>query len=542
MAFADLAAEILAELLERQPERATELGDHRYDDRLSDHRPAALAEQRRWADARLADLAALDPPQLHPQDAVDAEILANELRVLLLRLGEHSWNPLLGNPGRTLHTLLARDFAPLPDRLRSLAGRLREVPASLAAARATLGALPRVHVEVALDQFAGTLDLVGGGLDRYLDQAPAARGPVDAVRPAAVAALAEHRGWLAQRLVDLDRDGTFRDPRLGPDRYTGALSLVLQEAADPAAILARATADLDRVTAEMTELAGGRDVATVLAELGAAAAPDGATVLPLCRAAVAAQRAFVSSSGLVSDGGDPVETIAMPEFERGAATAYCDWPGPLETAPLPTFIAVSTTPGGWPPDRVAAYHREYNRHMLQLILTHEGFPGHALQLAHARRFTGSSAVRVACTSDLFVEGWATYAQQLMVDRGYPGEGDRTALRLHQLKLQLRWITNAIADIRVHCEHLAPAATAELVARYAFQGPVAAARRWRSAVLTPAQLPAYYLGNIGITDLAADLRADRPEWTDRQLHDGLLGHGSPAVRHVRTLLGLAPRPA
>ena len=96
-------------------------------------------------------------------------------------LREHTWNPLLANPGSAIYMLLARDYAPLPERLHSLAGRLARVPDVLAAARGTLGRMPKVHLETAITQFSGTIALVtergGRGRGRRRGGGPRSTGP-----------------------------------------------------------------------------------------------------------------------------------------------------------------------------------------------------------------------------------------------------------------------------------------------------------------------------------------------------------------------------
>src|SRR6266496_240324 len=168
------------------PDMATELGDHRFDDRLPDARPEALEEERRTIEERLRELEALDLEALLPEHRVDAEILGAALRgrrYELEVLREHEWNPLVGNPAGAVYTLLARDFAPLAERLRSLVGRLAAVPESLEVARRTLHDMPRVHLETAVGQFAGTTALIGEEVDLALEAEPAMRSEVDAVRP-----------------------------------------------------------------------------------------------------------------------------------------------------------------------------------------------------------------------------------------------------------------------------------------------------------------------------------------------------------------------
>ncbi len=326
----------------------------------------------------------------------------------------------------------------------------------------------------------------------------------------------------------------FADPRLGAELFSRKLSLTLSAAADADAILARAEADLERITEEITRVASGLGGTPreVLARLGTDA-PDEATILRFCAEALAAQTAFVAEHDLITLYRDPVELIDMPEINRGIAVAYCDPPGPLETAPLPTFIAVSPTPGDWPAERVASFYREYNRHMVHNLMVHEAMPGHYLQLQHARRFTGSTRARAALWSGSFVEGWAVYAEELMADHGYQGEHDRAAVRMQQLKMQLRMVINAILDARVHAHGMTEADAMALMMERGFQEDGEAAGKWRRVQLTSAQLSTYYVGYTEVSDLAADLM--KAGLDVRTAHDTMLAHGSPPVRLLRTLL-------
>jgi uncharacterized protein (DUF885 family) len=554
--FVRLAGEYLDDRAERHPELATSLGDHRFDDRLSDPSAAALADERRALDGWAARLDALDLGALPAEHRVDAAMMADSVarRVLEIDdLAEHTWNPLLANPGRAIYMLLARDFAPLPDRLASVAGRLAAIPAVLAEARRQLGAMPRVHLETAIGQFDGTIGLVGNQIDVALAAAPS-RGPLLAeVRPAALEALAEHRAWLSSRLAAAapGPDGD-RSPRIGPELFARKLSLTLSAAADADAILDRAQADLERVSEQIASLSasmsgsgaylgasgagsGSAVVRQVLDRL-AEDVPDDATILGFCRDALAGQIAFVTDRRLVTVYDDPVEVITMPEIDRGVAVAYCDSPGPLEPAQLPTFIAVSPTPADWTPQRVASFYREYNRHMVHNLMVHEAMPGHYLQLQHSRRFSGAgTTIRAALRSGSFVEGWAVYAERVMAEQGYPGDGDPRAVRMQQLKMQLRMIINAIMDARIHGHGMTEAEAMALMTERGHQEEGEAAGKWRRALLTSTQLSTYYVGYTEVCDLALDLRAADPGLADRDVHDRMLAHGSPPARLLRTLI-------
>jgi uncharacterized protein (DUF885 family) len=543
--FARLAREYLDDRSERHPNAATGLGDHRFDARLPDPSAQALADERRALDGWAARLGVLDRGALSAEHQVDATMMADSIarRVFEIdELREHTWNPLLANPGQAIYQLLTRDFAPLPDRLGSVAGRLAEVPGVLAEARRQLGRMPRVHLETAIGQFGGTIALISSEIDTALEAAPQCAAGLAQVRPAALEALTEHQAWLSAQLAEADGSGGFADPRIGPELFTRKLSLTLSASADADAILARAEADLDRVSEQITELAAqiagaaGPGVVRQVLDRLARDVPADATILEFCRDALAAQTAFVTGHRLITVYDDPIELIPMPEIDRGVAVAYCDSPGPLEPTPQPTFIAVSPTPADWAPERVASFYREYNRHMVHDLMVHEAMPGHYLQLQHSRRFTGSdTAIRAALRSGAFTEGWAVYAERVMAERGYPGEGDPRAVRMQQLKMQLRMTINTILDARIHAYGMTEAEAMALMADRGHQEEGEAAGKWRRAQLTSAQLSTYYVGYCEISDLAADLKAAHPGLTDQQLHDRMLAHGSPPVRLLRTLI-------
>jgi uncharacterized protein (DUF885 family) len=552
LAFTELATQYLDDRARRHPNLATDLGDHRFDAHLPEYSAAAMAGERaamdRWADR----LAAIDTGALSAENQVDAALLASALdrrKFELDELREPTWDPLLANPGRAIHKLMSRDFAPLPDRLASVAGRLSEVPAVLAGARGLLGPMPRIHLETAIDQLAGTIRLVNDEIDAALRDAPGSAAQIDAVRPAALEALAAHRAWLSAKLAEGEASGEFADPRIGPERFARKLSLTLNAEADSDAILARAEEDLSRVGEEIARLAselagsilhgdrgGDSVVKQVLDRLGQDA-PDDRTILGLCRDDLTEQIAFVQECGLVTVLDDPVEVIEMPEVDRGIAAAYCDSPGPLEPAAMPTFIAVSPTPADWPAERVASFYREYNRHMVHNLMIHEAMPGHYLQLQHSRRFGGTgTALRAALRSGSFVEGWAVYAERLMAEQGYPGDGDPRHVRMQRLKMQLRMIINTILDARVHAHGMTEEEAMTLMAGRGYQEEGEAAGKWRRAVLSSTQLSTYYVGYTEVSDLAAELKAASPDTPEQQIHDQILAHGSPPVRYLRPLLG------
>ncbi|MFG1887345.1 DUF885 domain-containing protein [Micromonospora sp. NPDC049051] len=536
--FVPLAERIVDALLESRPGLSTTTGDHRHDDRLPDLSVEAVAADQAMLREAADALAELDPDALDVEERVDHALLTSFVDRELFESSEirsHEWDPLRHNPGPLLHALLARPYAPVEVRLTSLAGRLAAVPDALATARATLRDMPRIHAETAVGQFTGAAALVRDEVPALLAQAPALHDRVEPAASAAIAALEEFVAWLRQGLAA--DAGPGRDPRLGRRRWEARLWHTLDTELGAAEIQRRAWANLDRVGEEIraaaVELVGGpADDETVRRALDVLAAehPDDHTIVDLASVTLDEATDFVRAHGLVTLVDDPCVIQEMPRFARGVAVAYCDSPGPLETADVPTFYCIAPTPEEWPAHRVESFYREYNDHMIRNLTVHEAMPGHFLQLAHARRHVGPTRVRALTESGPFIEGWAVYTEELMAGLGFGG----LPVRLQQLKMQLRMTINALLDQLVHCEELPESEAMALMTGRGFQEEGEAAGKWRRALLTSTQLSTYFVGYSEVAGIAAA----RPAGVSvREWHDAMLAHDCPPPRHLRTLLGV-----
>ena len=542
--FRHLAEECIDSALQADPVGATWMGDHRFDAILPDYTSVTLDDRARTIDDQLTAIDAIDDVDLDVVDLVDLEIMRSRLQREAFEIDElraSEWNPMVWNPGTAIHLLLSRDFAPWPERLASIDGRLRDIPRFLEQARTTLGSMPHVHTETAVAQMTGTRQLIA-------DLVPARCKENDTPAPesieAAVVAVEEYLAWLDQRLPECTRS-----PRLNQRTYAGVLWHSLDDATNANHLLREAEAHIDRVTEQMRELAAEyldesvhaeKVVRRALETVAQESPVTNATVLGLVDEALSRTSDFVRRRDLVSIPDVVTEIIEMPEIHRGVAVAYCDAPGPLESASVPTYVAVSPTPAHWDATRVESFYREYNGTLLHDLTIHEAMPGHVLQLAHAAALRTPTRVRRFGYSGVFVEGWAVYAEELMLERGYsPADTKRSALaiRLQQLKMQARMAINTILDIRVHSMDMTEDEGLRLMTFRGFQEEGEAVGKWRRALLTAGQLPTYFVGYRAVRSIADDLRVLHPNWSDREVHDLMLSHGSPAPRHLRTLIGI-----
>ncbi len=346
---------------------------------------------------------------------------------------------------------------------------------------------------------------------------------------AARTALTKHVEWLNAELPSADGD-----PRLGPERFARKLSLVLDVDMTPEQVLQAAVDELAVLEDRLAEIAAtlGGTPREVLDRL-AGDAPTNDTVVGLAKDAMTETTDFVSEHDLITLYDDPVEIIVMPEIHRGVAVAYCDPPGPLDPPGTSTFFAISPTPADWPAERVASFFRECNVHALRNLVIHEAMPGHVVQLAHGRRGPVPTKVHQTYWSGPFVEGWAMYAEAEMVRQGYGGP----TVAMQQLKMRMRATINAVLDVRVHCDGLTEAEAMALMTGRGHQEEGEATGKWRRALLTSAQLSTYFVGGKQMADVVGRLRLAQPTWSDRRIHDTVLGHGNPPPRHLPALLGL-----
>ncbi|WP_024890921.1 DUF885 domain-containing protein [Luteimonas huabeiensis] len=554
-AFAALAERALATWFEQSPVSATRTGehahDHALDDLSADGRRRAVEANR----ALLAELDAIDAAQLSRENQVDALLLRNRLEANVWNvetLQSWAWDPLLYNglAGGAIYGLMAREFAPLPERLAAATARMEKIPTLFAQMRENLdpARVPKVHAETVSRQNPGLLSLVDEFIQPHADALDGeARARLDAAVRGLREAVAEHQAWIDGTLVP----AAAGDFRLGAELYDQKLRYSLNASLSREDIRQRAEAEIARVRDDMYAIAqtvlADRDDAPQLPaepdddqrqaaieaalELAYAERPARDEVFDFARHTLDVATAFTREHDLVTMPDAPVRIIEMPEFQRGVAVAYCDSPGPLDKG-LETYYAISPIPEDWSDEQATSFLREYNDRMIHLLSIHEGVPGHYLEGAHS--VDHPSTLRAVLRSGPFAEGWAVYTENMMAEAGYLDHDP--LFRLVQLKFYLRAVANAILDIGVHVDGWDREQAMELMVRTTFQQEREAAGKWVRAQVSSAQLPTYFVGAQEHFDMRRAVEAARGDAFDlKAYHDEVLSKGAPPVRFVRQLI-------
>lgn len=554
-AFADLSKRALDTWMQLSPVSATQIGDHRYDSELDDLSAAGQQKTVAAYKALLGELDKIEVAKLGRENQVDAAILRNQLQSEIWNaevLQSGKWDPQLYNgiAGSAIYGLMAREFAPLPERLKSATARMEKLPAIFAQARENLdpARVPKIHAETVAKQNKGILSIVDTFITPHIGELPQAdqqrlQAAIDGLKKA----VDEQQTWLDKTLVP-NAKGDFR---IGAEKYDQKLKFALSSSLSRQEIGERARAELKRVREDMYGIAqtvlkdkpGAPEMPAqptdeqqqkaieAALELAYADKPARDKVVDDAKAALEQSTAFVREHDLMTLPDAPVDIILMPEFQRGVAVAYCDSPGPLDKN-LKTFYAVSPIPDDWSEKQVDSFLREYNSRMIHLLSIHEGTPGHYLEGWHSAKFP--STLRAVLRSGLFAEGWAVYTERMMQEQGYLNNDP--LFHLVQLKFYLRTISNAILDQGVHVDNWDREKAMHLMTHDAFQQESEAAGKWVRAQLTSAQLPTYFVGaqeHFDTRKAMQDKLGDK--FNLKAYHDQMLSYGAPPVRFARQLM-------
>jgi len=554
-ATADAAFRALADdyidgfYLPEYPSDATQLGVHAWDDRLEDYSRAGVQRRIAGLKKHLKRLESVAPSGLGLQARDDREMLIASIRSRLLTLEEiRPWekNPDTYSSGVTNSAFLVmqREYAPVDDRLRHLVARERAMPAALAAARSNLRNPPRIWTEIAIEQMPGAIGFFRRDLPLAFDGAkdPALKAEFAASNAAVVEALEAYQQWLQSTLLPRST-GEFR---LGADLFRRKLELDEMVDTPLDVLLATGMADLRRNQAEFARVAAhmepGKPVLEVLAELGRdTPAPD--HLLQAFRDTFDGIRQFIAARDLITVPSDVAPILReTPPFLRATTFASMDTPGPFEAHAQEAYFSVTLPEPAWDAQRVAGFMAQFSYPVISNVTVHEAYPGHYVQGLWIRR--NGDRIRQVGYANTYVEGWAHYCEQMMLDEGFgqPGQGGtdgRAAdmLKLGQLQDALLRDARYIVAIRMHTQGMTIEEAVRFFVDEGYQAkPVGEAEAKRG---TADALYLYYtLGKLQILKLRADLQArEGAAFTLKSFHDRLMQVGQPPLRIVRReLLG------
>ncbi|HWM86749.1 MAG TPA: DUF885 domain-containing protein [Kofleriaceae bacterium] len=521
-----------------EPTSGTEVGLHEHDGALEDR-------SRQRIDARVAELealrsrlAAIDRGALAFDDAIDHEMLTGQIEGELLdletlRVYEVNPMPYAGLAGRAIDSLIKRDFAPPAQRLRSVIARLKAVPRVFEAARANVKNPPREFTEIAMRRAQGSIGFFEGSVATWAKQAAGGDAALwkefEEANRAVVDAMREFASWLEKDLLPRSK-GHYA---IGEAHFLAKLEHEEMVSIPLAELLAKGEAQLEKDYAAFVATARKIDprksAAKVMASLSDTH-PKEAELIPSVRNSVEEARQYLIDKQIVTV---PSEVRARieetPPYARAGGFASMDTPGPFETKATEAFYYVTPVEKDWTRKHKEEHLRLFNPWVVAMINVHEAYPGHYLQFLYAPRFPTKTRKLAFAASN--AEGWAHYAEQMMVDEGFGG-GD-PKVRLAQLQEALLRDVRYVVGIKLHTAGWTVEQGAKLFVEKAFQEPANGFEESRRGSYNPTYLY-YTLGKLQILELREEYRSKKSA-SLREFHDAFVAQGGLPIALVRKIL-------
>jgi uncharacterized protein (DUF885 family) len=540
--FAQLADRYWDEELARNPAFATQMGVHRYDDKLYDLSAAAIqkyaAAQKEW----LRKLGAVDATRLSASDAIDLEIVKHQARAAVVdievvrrwrRLPRYYAEPAVSS----VYLLVKRNFAPLDERMKSVIARESAVPKLVAAAKQNLSEVDPINIELALTELPANIDfLQQDTVQAFATVKDAAlHKQLTASTKTATDALAAYGAWLRKDLLPRAK-GHFA---IGAAAFAQKLSAEegIDEPLD--AVLARGEAELKRLREEFVATAKKIDPAKPAPEVQASLAadhPKAATLIADVQARLAGLREFLVDKAIVTIPSTVMPIVQeSPPFMRAFTLASMDTPGPFEAKATEAYYNVTLPDPKWSAAEVESYLRGgFSRTIIEMVSIHEAFPGHYVQFLWMPQMKSRTRKMYGCSSN--AEGWAHYSEQMMIDEGAAGADPKQ--RLAQLQEALLRAARYVVGIKMHTRGMSLQDGMALFEREGLQSKKVAEMEAKRGTEDPTYLY-YTYGKLEILKLRDEYKRKLgAQYSLRKFHDAFLAEGAIPLSLTRKIL-LAP---
>lgn len=538
--LAKVANTFVAELGVHYPTEATELGDHAHDTELEDWSPAGVAQTLAWLSGLESKLSSLtvQARSFTADDSFDLSVLRHEIgrrKFLLTEYTPHRQKPTFytGLLSDSVSALLKRNFAPKKERLRATIARLNKGAAMIRQAPRQLTQLTQSAVDVALRTLPATIGFFKTDVVQTFADVKDAELQ-DELRKASdevCESLGAFSDWLKQKRATAS-------PHFALGEALFARALFAEEMIDEkvADLLPRAEAELARLRLEFDKTAARIDPHRTAEEtqlLVSQDHPQPQQIIEYTASRQAAQQRFLIDHEIVTVPKDVLPFVReTPPFMRATTLASMDTPGPYEKSSEAFYYVTLPDPGFSPAETEDFLRGAHNRPLIDVVTIHEAFPGHYVQYLWLSRL---SPARKMALSMANAEGWAHYAEEMMMEAGY-AQG-RPKVRLMQLQDALLRAARFVAGIKMHCRGMTQTAAEDFFHKEGRQTRAVAEVEARRGTQDPMYV-VYTYGKLEILKMRSEYKAQQgAQFKLRKFHDTLLGYGrAPLTLIRRAMLG------
>jgi uncharacterized protein (DUF885 family) len=533
-------------LWEINPDWASNVGYHKFDNVLVIPDSKEEKKQLDFATAQLDSLKQYTIEELSDKNKTDFYMIKNHLEDIIfsskeLKSGE--WNPSEYNVCGSFAEILNGNYDSLEVRLRAFNTKMNGIPAFYEAAKKNIKNPTVEHTQLAIDQNLGGSSVFEGELSDALKKSKlTAEEKKEILEKAKVSvkAIADYADWLKKL-----PNKTPRSFRLGAELYAKKFNFDIQSGYNVNQIYKIAVDHKKDLHDKMFV------IADKLWTKYKGTAPKPTDKLDLIKQVIdkislqhttpekfqseiekqiPELTAYVKAKDLLYiDPSKPLVVRKEPAYMAGVAGASISAPGPYDKN-ANTYYNVGSM-SGWTAENAESYLREYNDYILQILNIHEAVPGHYTQLVYSNQ--SPSIIKSILGNGAMVEGWAVYAEKMMLESGYKNSDE---MWLMYYKWNLRATCNTILDISVHSKNMSKEAALDLLIKEAFQQQAEADGKWKRVTLSQVQLCSYFTGYTEIYNLREELKKQQgKDFKLKQFHEKFLSFGSAPVKYIKELM-------
>jgi uncharacterized protein (DUF885 family) len=536
----------VTDLWKINPGWASGVGYHKLDSILVVPDSKETKVQLDFANAQLDSLKQYDIESLSDNNKTDFQMIKNQLEATIFSIEElksTEWNPAEYNVCGAFAEILNGKYDSLEVRLKAFNIKMNNIPAYYEAAKKNIKNPTIEHTDLAIAQNIGGSAVFEADLNTALEQSKltaAEKKEMQDKAKVSVKAIKDYADWL-QKLPNK----TPRSFRLGADLYAKKFNFDIQSSYTADEIYKIAVDHKNDLHEKMFVIA---DKLWKKYKGNAPKPTDKLDVIKQVIDKISLQHttpekfqseiekqipeltAYVKAKNLLYiDPSKPLVVRKEPAYMAGVAGASISAPGPYDKN-ANTYYNVGSM-SGWTAENAESYLREYNDYILQILNIHEAIPGHYTQLVYSNQ--SPSIIKSILGNGAMVEGWAVYAEKMMLESGYKNSDE---MWLMYYKWNLRTTCNTILDNSVHTKDMSKEDAMILLTREAFQQQAEAEGKWKRVTLSQVQLCSYFTGYTEIYNLREELKKkEGDKFNLKQFHEKFLSFGSAPVKYIKELM-------
>ena len=551
-AFALYEEHFLEDLWKQNPDWATGVGYHKYDSLLVIPTDKNRQQAIHFAKVHTDSLSRFEVNSLSDANKIDHRLMQNQLESMQWnaeQLRAYQWDPTSYNVIGTFAYILNEHYAPLAKRLRNFYQKMAFIPAYYKEAEKQLKNPVAELTSLAIDQHLGGVSVIESDFADSLKKTsiPAAEQKLMLDRAKVSAdAIRAYAAFL--KALKNDKPRSFR---LGKELYETKFKYEIQAQGTAQQTFNSARERKKFLHREMTKLsrqlwpkyfadkAMPKDSLELVSQMIDAlsakhVAPD--EFQSAIEKEIPKLTAFIKQKDLLTlDPSKPLIVRKEPGYMAGVAGASVSSPGPYDKGGN-TYYNVGSLKG-WAPERAESYLREYNQYILQILCIHEAIPGHYTQLVYANQ--SPSIIKSVFGNGAMIEGWAVYAEQMMLDAGFGN--NEPEMRLMWYKWNLRSVCNTILDYSVHAGNMTKEQAIKMLTNEAFQEQAEAEGKWKRVTVSSVQLTSYYTGYKEIMALRDEWKKKQAaKYKQKEFNEKFLSYGSAPVKLIKDAMFATPR--